>query len=252
MGRHATIKKLKFFIGLYTEVKDEIVRQITLRKSFIVLPCSLNDIANASLYPNLKAHYRHIDMCTTDGIPLVLWATLKIKSKVERVYGPSLTKGILIDTQGIHFRHVFCGTSTARLKKLMETILKIAPSINIVGSFSPRVQLNETKEEKEYVKEIIKRRPTILWIGISSPKQVVLASRWKRYFPHTTIFCVGAAFDLISGETPIAPSWLQYLGLEWLFRLIVEPRRLYKRYLFVIPRFLFHQTITWLRGYFFF
>lgn len=250
MEKHIFIKNLKFLVGSYNEVKNEVLRQIASKRSPIVLPCSLNDIANVSIYSNLRTYYSQIDICTTDGMPLVWWSILQTKSKIERVYGPDLTKSILMDTQGIRFRHVFCGTSTARLKKLMETILKIAPSINIVGSFSPRVQIKETKEEKECLQKIIKCSPSILWIGISSPKQVVLAVRWKRHFPHTAIFCVGAALDLISGEISAAPRWMQYLGIEWLFRLMVEPRRLYKRYLFVIPRFLLHEVLTRLRGYF--
>lgn len=250
MEKHIFIKNLKFLVGSYNEVKNEALRQTASKRSPIVLPCSLNDVANVSIYPNLRTYYNQIDICTTDGMPLVWWAILQTKSKIERVYGPSLTKSVLIDTQGVRFRHVFCGASTTRLKKMMERILIFAPKTNIVGSFSPRVQLKETKEEKECLQKIIKCAPSILWFGISSPKQVVLAARWKRYLPHTAIFCVGAALDLISGEIPVAPRWMQYLGLEWLFRLMVEPRRLYKRYLFVIPRFLLHEALTWLRGYF--
>ncbi len=252
MEKHIFIKNLKFLVGSYNEVKDEVLRQTASKRSLIVLPCSLNDVASTSLYPKLKTYYRRIDMCTTDGVPLVWWATLQTKSKIERVYGPNLTKSILIDTQGVRFRHVFCGSSTTRLKKLVDRVLAFAPNVNIVGLFSPKIQLKATKEEKVCLKKIIKCAPSILWFGISSPKQVVLAARWKRYLPHTAFFCVGAALDLISGEIPVAPRWMQYLGLEWLFRLMVEPRRLYKRYLFVIPRFLLHEALTWLKGYFFF
>ncbi|MBI4065122.1 WecB/TagA/CpsF family glycosyltransferase [Candidatus Gottesmanbacteria bacterium] len=252
METHLIIKGLAFFVGPYNNVKDEILRQITLRNGLIVLPCSLHDLASASLYPELKNYYRRVDICTTDGTPLVWWATLQARQRVDRVYGPDLMKSILVDVQGDHFRHVFCGSSPVRLKSLVESIFKIAPKTHIMGTFTPTIHIKETKEEKECLQKVIDCRPSILWIGISSPKQVVLASRWKRYFPHTTIFCVGAALDLISGAIPVVPRWMQYLGLEWLFRLMVEPRRLYKRYLFLIPKFLLQEALIRLRGYFLF
>ncbi len=251
MGKYLIISGLRFLVGPYNNVKEEIVRQIRFKRGLIVLPCSLHDVASVSLHCNLKSHYDRVDICTTDGMPLVWWAALQAWHKVERVYGPDLMKSVLINTQGDHFRHVFCGSSPSRLKRLVDRITKIAPETHVVGAFTPTIQLRETKEERRCLQKIIERKPSVLWLGISSPKQVALAARWKKHLPRSTIFCVGAAFDLISGALPTAPAWMQTTGLEWLFRLIREPRRLYKRYLFVIPRFLFNEILSRLRSYFF-
>lgn len=248
MEKYLYIKDLKFLVGLFADVESKIVEQIAKKGSLVVLPCSLNDIASASTSPGLMSSYRNIDICVTDGVPLVWWSAHRTKYKTERIYGPELAMSVMRDTQGKQLRHVLCGSSPIRLQKFMNRVLSIAPKINIVGMFSPTILIQKTKEEEECLQKIIKCGPSILWIGMSSPKQVVLAARWKRQFPHATIMCVGAALDLISGEVPTAPLWMQAMGLEWLFRLIAEPKRLYKRYLFTIPRFILGEITLKLWG----
>jgi len=243
MGKRLWIKKLKFNVGPYNEIKREIVELITRRKSVIVLACSLHDVAIAASYPHAMNYYRKVDMCTTDGMFLVWFVMIRTWHNVERVYGADLMKSLLVDTQGDRFTHVFCGSSPDRLKLLIDKIKIIAPNARVAGSFTPKIELQETKEERVCLQQIIAHKPSVLWLGISSPKQVALAARWKKYFPQTTIICVGAAFDLVSGALPSAPAWMQRAGFEWLFRLLIEPRRLYKRYLFIIPTFLAHELV---------
>lgn len=243
------IKNLRFLVGYYHTVKEEIVTQITRRKSMIVLACSLHDVAIASLYPNLIQYYREVDMCTTDGMLLVWWAIFHTRHIAERVYGPDLMKSILVETQGDRFRHVFCGSSLTHLKSLTDRITHIAPKAHIVGVFAPQIELKETTEERSCLQQIVECKPSVLWLGISTPKQVVLAARWKKHFPRTAIICVGAAFDLVSGSLPRAPAWVQAIGFEWLFRLICEPKRLYKRYLIIIPRFILREITAKLRAF---
>src|SRR5205814_1923760 len=110
------IQNLQFFVGRYDAVKDEIVSQIERRKSLIILACSLHDLALISSYPTIAQSYHAIDICTTDGMWLVWWATWRTRLKVERVYGPDLTRSIMRDTQSNRFRHVFCGSSPGHLK----------------------------------------------------------------------------------------------------------------------------------------
>lgn len=94
--------------------------------------------------------------------------------------------------------------------------------------------------------DVIRRsKTTVLWIGLSSPKQVQLALRWRSKLPGVSIMCVGAAFDFVAQAKPSAPQWMKQLGLEWLFRLVTEPQRLWKRYLVDVPVFL--VTLAWAR-----
>ncbi len=247
MKQYLVIKNLRFLVGYYRIVKNEIVTNITRRKSLLVLACSLHDVAGVSLYPDLAKYYREVDICTTDGMSLVWWAIFRTRHIVERVYGPNLMKSILVDTQGVSYRHVFCGSSPPHLRSLVKRVMQIAPKVSIIEVFSPQIELQETREERLCLRRIIACKPSVLWIGISTPKQVALAARWKKYFPRTTIICVGAAFDLISGTLPSAPKWVQTSGFEWLFRLIIEPRRLYIRYVITIPRFMLNEITMRIR-----
>lgn len=237
MAAH-TILGCAFYLGKFSKVESYIVEKIKKRQSFIVLPCSLNDLAALSRSPNLTQPYRNIDVCTADGVPLVWWARWKIGEIVERVYGPSLMKSVLVALQGTRYSHVFYGSSKQTLMKLRKSIHSFAPDTNILTMISPPYRTLTSLEERRYLKTIKQHNSSVLWIGLSSPKQVILASKWKRSLPNTTIFCVGAAFDLLAGTKSMAPRWMRQAGLEWLFRLISEPRRLWRRYLIDIPVFL--------------
>jgi len=114
----------------------------------------------------------------------------------------------------------------------------------MVGAYSPPIKPMGFNEDSQILEHIRALKPDIVWIGLSTPKQEV----WMHMHMHK-IGCgigvgIGAAFDLLSGTTRRAPRWIQRSGFEWLFRLIVEPRRLYKRYFFVIPRFAYFWLKT--------
>jgi N-acetylglucosaminyldiphosphoundecaprenol N-acetyl-beta-D-mannosaminyltransferase len=242
------IKRLRFLVGDYDSIIEEIVARITNRNSVIVVAGSLNDVASASLHPVVASSYHEVDICTTDGMPLVWWAWLRVHHRVDRVYGPDLMKSIIRDTQAKGARHVFCGSSTPRLMRLVDALTRHAPKTCIAGLFAPQIELEETAEERSTLRQIITCKPSVLWVGISTPKQVALAARWKKHLPQTAIICVGAAFDQVSGVTRRPPGWIQAAGLEWLFRLASEPVRLHKRYLFTIPRFLVGELLSLAKG----
>lgn len=213
------------------------------RKSgFTVLPCSLNDLAWAS--KDLKSHeaYKKVDLLLPDGMPLVWYMRSKGVS-TERIYGPALMMHILEKTSLEGSSHVFYGSSLLTLQLLQKKLSNLYPTLKHIHMISPPYRELTAKEESHYIHEIIYHKPNYLWIGLSSPKQVLVAARWKTKFPHTTILCVGAAFDLIAGTKPQAPKWMQRMGLEWLFRLASEPRRLGRRYCVDIPSYVLGRIV---------
>ena len=151
---------------------------------------------------------------------------------------------LLKKTQSKKKGHVFFGSSIETISLLKKRINIIVPNLNALKFISP--PFNQTAENlaRKYTKTMQSLNPSIIWIGIGSPKQVVIASYWKKFLPHTTIICVGQAFDLISGKKSMAPHWMQKRGFEWLFRLIQEPKRLSLRYLVEIPVFLLKQLLV--------
>lgn len=239
-----TIESLAFTVGSYNNVITEILRKITLKKNFILLPCSLNDLYSVSENSQTKKLYQKVDIITTDGMPLVWYSKLKLKKNIERVYGPDLTYDILKKTQGKKYKHCLYGTTKENLEKLELEIKKFAPKINIVLKIAPPFRPLTAAEEKEYIDKIKKNKVNILWIGLNSPKQVELAAKWKEKLPKTSFFCVGAAFDFVAKNKPIAPKFMKENGLEWLFRLVSEPKRLYRRYLIQVPKYLLKKLFT--------
>ena len=225
---------IKLYPGKFRYVIKEILNRIHSQQEFIVLPFSLNDLAAAISNPTDANAFQQVDICTTDGMPIVWWCRFH-KIQAERVYGPDIMREISFRTQGIKIKHFLLGSSPIVLKQLQNELKNIAPRVNIVGSLSPPYTKLVDDDLKFIRKTIAKTEASIVWIGISSPKQVLLATALKKILPKTSFFCVGAAFDIVSKTKPMAPKFIQSMGLEWLFRLSKEPGRLWKRYLVDIP-----------------
>jgi N-acetylglucosaminyldiphosphoundecaprenol N-acetyl-beta-D-mannosaminyltransferase len=134
------------------------------------------------------------------------------------------------------------GASPIALKRLQEALVRRIPDIKIAYAFSPPFSPLTPEEDARIVEEINRSGTKLLFVGLSSPKQ----DRWmaqRRDKIHAVMVGVGAAFDFLSGTKPQAPRWMMGIGLEWLFRLLTEPRRLWKRYLKHNPRFVAYFTL---------
>lgn len=226
---------LKFEIGQFDFVVNHILKKVG--HSNIVLPLSLNDCAEAWKSQSLANFYSQVDICTTDGMPLVWFFKFCTKTKVERVYGPDLMSHLLKNSNK-KISHYFLGSSLTSNQKLRQYLGQNFAHLNIKGFSFLEKDSQEKIREKQLIKEIKLAQPQVLWLGLGSPKQVKLAAIWKKHLPETTIICVGAAFNLLTRYQPKAPVFLQKIGLEWLFRLLVEPKRLWRRYLVTIPQFI--------------
>lgn len=237
----------KIFYGNMDDICEFIVNlKNTNKTANIILPISLNDFYWISSSINILRAYKKIDFMLPDGMPLVL-SIRKSHKNTDRIYGPMLMYKILLSLSGTNTSHVFFGSSEKTINLLEEKINKIS-ILKKKLMISPPYRKFSYTEEKKYLKTIKAFNPDFLWIGLSSPNQVILASKWKHKFPNTTILCVGAAFDFMAETKKQAPQLMQNIGLEWLFRLITEPKRLYKRYLFNIPFFLVRHLLSNLDG----
>ncbi len=239
---------LNYLVGKRKTITQTILKNIEKIGGFILLPTSLNDLASMDDDKKLRKSYQKIDFCVTDGMPLVWYFNLRslFKRKMpfaERIYGPDLMKDILKSSNKdtIHF---FYGSSKKTLFELEKNLKNLFPNTKIAKMISPPFRKLSLLEEAKFIVKVRKSRADVLWIGLSSPKQVVLAARWSNFLPNTKIFCVGAAFDFLSKRQAIAPRTVQNLGLEWLFRLIADPLRLWKRYLVLIPKFILKRIYS--------
>jgi N-acetylglucosaminyldiphosphoundecaprenol N-acetyl-beta-D-mannosaminyltransferase len=186
-------------------------------------------------------HLRHIHntagLVTPDGMPLVWLSRLQGKRYVERVYGPDLMLALCERSVSKGYRHFLYGGTEDALEQLESNLQHRFPTLQIVGKCSPPFRPLTEEEDEQIVRMINKASPDIIWVGLSTPKQ----ERWMASHVHRltapVLLGVGAAFDFHAGLKKQAPRWMQRSGLEWLFRLATEPRRLGPRYLVNNPLF---------------
>lgn len=177
------------------------------------------------------------DLVTPDGMPLVWMMRARGISNQQRVYGPTLMLCVLEQASQKNIPVGFYGGKPYVLKKLVERMKTRYENLNIVFFHSPPYRVMDPEEDAEMVRQINQSGAKILFVGLGCPKQEVWMAE-HRSIVNSVMVGVGAAFDFHAGVKPQAPSLMQIFGLEWLFRLSTEPRRLWKRYLYYNPRFI--------------
>ncbi len=186
-------------------------------------------------------------MVTPDGMPLVWIGWLKGHKNIERTYGPDLMFLACDQGQPLGYRHFFYGADEKTLCKLRKTLKERFPSINIAGMYAPPFLKKAGLEKKEVIDMINSANPDILWVGIGSPKQDFWMALNRERLNVPVMIGIGAAFDFLAGVKPQAPRWMREVGLEWFFRLITEPKRLWRRYLVNNTLFVWYVTIDLLK-----
>jgi len=172
-----------------------------------------------------------------DGAPVA--RILQRRSAVERVHvrGPAFFEQALDTGRALGVRHYLFGTDDETLTRLCEAIDDKYPGCEVVGTFAPPHATAEQLVSDAIVAGIRDSAPDIVWVALGTPKQDLVGDALATQID-ATFACVGAAFDFLSGAKRTAPRWVQVLQLEWLYRLLSEPRRLWRRYLFGNSKFL--------------
>lgn len=180
---------------------------------------------------NLREIYNHSGLTTPDGMAIVWLLNWYGYSEVERVYGPDLLLAVCAQSVERGYRHYFYGAAPGVAQKLANELQNSFPGLQVVGVESPPFRALTPEEDAEAVTKIRSANPDFVWVGIGSPRQ----ERWMcdhlDLLEVPVLVGIGAAFDFLSGNKPQAPLWMQHSGLEWFFRLISEPRRLWRRYI---------------------
>lgn len=168
---------------------------------------------------------------TPDGMPMVWMGRLQGFRQMSRVYGPDLMLRVCEMSQATGFTHFLYGGGPGVAEDLKRRLVEQFPRLKIVGTYTPPFRALTSEEEAELVRQVGALKPDIVWVGLSTPKQEKFMVEYVPKLEATLFFGVGAAFDFHAGRVRQAPRWMQRSGLEWLFRLGCEPRRLWKRYL---------------------
>ena len=173
--------------------------------------------------------YATADMLNPDGMPLVWGLRAMGVPKATRVYGPDTTEMLLAAAAENGVPVGFYGASEVTLFKLVGEVHRRWPAIKIVYMQSPPFRPLTEEEDEAIVEKITASGARFLFVGLGCPKQEEWVVRHRDRIP-AVLLAVGAAFDFLAGTKPQAPRWMMNVGLEWLFRLGTEPRRLFKRY----------------------
>lgn len=163
----------------------------------------------------------------------VVWAmrhqTRRLKLRPGRVRGPSLFAAALEQSAASGLRHFFLGSTPRTLELLQQQVIERYPGAVIAGAYSPPFAAIDETYAADCAARVLAARPDIVWLGLGTPKQDILGTSLAEAVGLTTVN-VGAAFDYVAGTVREAPGWIQHSGFEWLYRLVAEPRRLWKRY----------------------
>ena len=175
------------------------------------------------------------DMVSADGMPIVWLQRRRGFDFAERVYGPDILLALCEQTAGQGVRHYFLGGDNGVAEQLAPVLQARFPGLEVAGTSSPIV--DDLTVDPQLVTEIMQEAPQIIWVGLGSPKQDLWMAAYQRELP-VLMIGVGAAFDFLTGRKRQAPLWIRKSGLEWLFRLVQEPNRLWQRYVVYNPRFI--------------
>lgn len=176
-------------------------------------------------------------LTTPDGMPMVWAGKAAGADWMERVYGPDMMLAVLSQAHARGWSSFFYGGAPGVPELLAERLAERLPGLEVAGTHSPPFRPLTPAEVDETAALINDSGAKLVWVGLSTPKQERWMAAMRPHLKAPVLFGVGAAFDFHTGRVKQAPSWMQRSGLEWLYRLIREPRRLWKRYLTNNPRF---------------
>ncbi|MES2995317.1 MAG: WecB/TagA/CpsF family glycosyltransferase [Verrucomicrobiota bacterium] len=198
------------------------------------------------------ATMEEFDLICPDGMPLVWVLNSKLPDGAklnDRVYGPTLMLEVIKRSEGdSRFRHFLLGGADSTLQKLECQLREWFPGFQHAGSYSPPFGDWPVGETQRIVAKIRESGANLIWVGLGCPKQEHWIARNKKSLPPGVYFGIGAAFAFHAGEVKQSPRLVQKMGLEWAYRLAMEPRRLMKRYLTYNSLFVFHLFRDIARG----
>jgi N-acetylglucosaminyldiphosphoundecaprenol N-acetyl-beta-D-mannosaminyltransferase len=188
--------------------------------------------------PKLQEILNKAFLCVPDGMPTVWMGRILGHKSISRVYGPDLMLALMEATQHHPLKHFFYGGAPGVAEELQASLEKSFPGIQTAGAYCPPFRSLNESEISDLQRIVSSTKPDIFWVGLSTPKQERFMAEFLQLLDTKIMIGVGAAFDFHTGRVRQAPRWIRQNGLEWLFRLIQEPKRLWSRYLNIIPRFL--------------
>jgi N-acetylglucosaminyldiphosphoundecaprenol N-acetyl-beta-D-mannosaminyltransferase len=235
VSRHPVLG-INIDVTSYADAAEHILRWARSKTSCYVIAANVHVVMTAYWNAEYRQVLSHAALVTPDGMPLVLAQRWGGWPAASRVYGPDLMLYLCQQVAQGDVPIFLYGGTDVMLSQLQHNLKSRFPSLNIVGAYSPPFRPLSLDEEQQHIEQICQSGAEIVFVALGCPKQELWMFRQNGKVPAVMIG-VGAAFGFHSGEVRQAPRWMMRLSLEWLYRLLVEPRRLWKRYLINNPAF---------------
>lgn len=233
----------KNILGVLVDVVDyeaaieQIIRAARDHRGFAVSAAAVHAVMEGVVDPVQKYRLNHLDLVTPDGQP-VRWALnlLHHAGLRERVYGPDLMLRLCDRAEKENLGVYLYGNTQEVLSALRIRLKKRFPGLRIVGTEPSKFRQLSPQERDQVTESIRESEASLIFVGLGCPRHEIWAFEY-RDLVSVPIIAVGGAFGVLAGKVPQAPEWMQRRGLEWLFRLHSEPRRLWRRYLLLNPAY---------------
>jgi N-acetylglucosaminyldiphosphoundecaprenol N-acetyl-beta-D-mannosaminyltransferase len=236
-------------LGISVEALDmelalsRIARELEARRKGYICMAGVHGIMEAYRDSELAAIYAGSSLTAPDGTPTVWVGRWQGHKAMQRVAGPELMLEVFRRKEFAGCTHFLYGGEEHVAEQLRERFTRSYPWARIVGTYTPPFRDLNAEEEESLIARVRKLKPDIIWVGISTPKQERFMHRYLHRLDTTLMFGVGAAYDFHTGRIQDAPQWIKTIGMQWLHRLLQDPRRLWKRYLRNNPAFLWHIAL---------
>ena len=223
----------------YDASLDLIFRAARERRGAAVSALAVHGVMTGVMDKAHKFRLNHFDLLVPDGQPVRWVLNLLYGAKLaDRVYGPNLTLKVCERAAAEGEAIYLYGSTSEILAAFEQSLRERFPGIRIAGKEPSKFRRLTAEEKSALAERIVSSGASITLVGLGCPRQESFAFEFREALS-MPILAVGAAFPFIAGRVPQAPRWMQDRGLEWLFRLCAEPRRLWRRYLYLNPAYLF-------------
>jgi N-acetylglucosaminyldiphosphoundecaprenol N-acetyl-beta-D-mannosaminyltransferase len=228
---------------------DHIERWIGMRdrRCRQVIVTGFHGLLEAHKNPGIRSILNRAELWVPDGIAPVWLARMRGHRNAVRAPGAEIMLEFLKRAEEKHYSSYFYGDTEQTLAALCETVARNFPSHRIAGAYSPPFRPLTPSEDAAIVERINAARPDILWVALGMPKQDIWIHDRLKHLNVPVAIGVGAAFAFVAGTVPRCPEWMGRAGFEWVYRLLKEPGKLWRRDLFDGPRFLFYAGMEFFR-----
>ncbi|HMG88198.1 MAG TPA: WecB/TagA/CpsF family glycosyltransferase [Terracidiphilus sp.] len=224
---------------------------LSVRRRGYICMAAVHGIMEAQRKPEVLKAYTESFMTLPDGRPTVWVGRLQGLQQMEQVSGPEVMLEVFRRRAFDPYTHFLYGGKPGVAQELADRLSRQFPWARIVGTYTPPFRELQLQEERQLITTLRRLNPSFVWVGISSPRQELFMHRYLPHFPTTLMLGVGAAFDYHTGRIRDSADWIKRAGLQWLHRLMQDPKHLLWRYLRTNPAFLWQigLQLTGLRNY---